>query len=663
MSGLLRAALAGMGARRSRALLAAAGVFAAALVTGVAATTGFGLATGFDRAAERADLPDVLARFDRDDRRDVDERVRALPNVRSRSYRLEVTNLRLRAGGRRTRQGVVHVVLGGRRGYAVTEGRDLGPAPGEVLVERGLADAWDLEPGDPLRVQELGELTVAGVVLSPDNVAFPLAKTARVYVGEQEIRERFGPDARPEANVALHAAEAALVAVPAAALGLGLGGLAAAGPSGDLLSALNEEPPGGALLGVLAVCWAVVVAVSCAAAALPAWRAARRPVAEVLRGGDTGTRPARSASARAVGSGLAGTGARFALAARGRWAGSVATLSACAGVVLLMLALASLLERLRDDPGTLGKRFQLTVRAEDYLLPSIRRVDGVEAAVQRWTVTAAHSFRLGEPVRLIAYREQRLRFEAPPLAEGRRVRGANEAEIGAGLAEALGLRPGGTLAVQAPGGTELRYRVAGIVRALENDGRVAYVDAGRLLDAEPDLQGSVVVRLRDPDDRDAVIAGLRELDVEPQRAGGAVTRDGAFLGVLAAVLRAVGLAVGLVCLYALVQVLATTARERRGAIAVLRAAGAGPRDVRALLGGAAAAVAIPAALAAIALETLVFGPAVARLAAGYAELPLTPSPLQALAVAGGLSALAAVAASLVARRAIREPVIAGLREE
>ena len=43
---------------------------------------------------------------------------------------------------------------------------------------------------------------MAGVAVSPDNVAYPLAKAARVYVGTQEVQERLGftPD---DANVAL----------------------------------------------------------------------------------------------------------------------------------------------------------------------------------------------------------------------------------------------------------------------------------------------------------------------------------------------------------------------------------------------------------------------------------------------------------------------------
>jgi ABC-type lipoprotein release transport system permease subunit len=133
--------------------------------------------------------------------------------------------------------------------------------------------------------------------------------------------------------------------------------------------------------------------------------------------------------------------------------------------------------------------------------------------------------------------------------------------------------------------------------------------------------------------------------------------------VLAAVLRGVGLAVGLVCLYALVQALAMTARERRGAVALLRATGADAASIAGVLAGAALAVAVPGALLGLALEAGVLGPLVARLAAGFADLAVAPSAGQALLVAVALLALSAVATALIARRVLREPIVAGLREE
>jgi ABC-type antimicrobial peptide transport system permease subunit len=752
---MLSLALAGLRARGPRTLLSALGILAASLVVGTGVTVGYGLATGFERSADRAGLPDVIARFDPERRETVDERVRALPNLAAASYRYEVLDAPLTADGHHNHRGAVNTIGEGRRGYEILEGRDIAASrPGEAVVEQGLAREWDLHPGDRIRVgRELGELTISGISNAPDNVAFPLATTARVYVSDATIRERLGftpgdanvallwlrdpskadvtlTQARavsfglgklefvtregvrvllsqaagivisllvafslvalvaagtmlaagahaevqrrlsafgvqralgftPGRIAALQAVEAALVAAPAALAGLAIGTLAVAGRSGELLAALNERPPGGALALPLALAFLAVLAVVVAAATWPAWRAARRPPADILRGGDV--RPLRPG--REARGGLLGLGARFSTAARGRFLASVATIAVCAGVVVLMLALASLLERLRDDPGTVGKRYQLTVRAPDWMLGAIRDVPGVDAAGERYATEAADSFRLGEQLKLVAYPGDHTEFEAPPLAEGRRVRAPDEIEVGLGLADALGLRPGSTVAAQLRSGAEVRFRVTGIVRALESSGRIGWVQPQRLLEGDPDLRPGIVVRLAPGADRAQVTRDLVEIGAPPRTASAATTRNGDFLAVLAAVLRGVGLAVGLVCLYALVQALTMTARERRGAVALLRACGGDARAVATVLAGAAAAVALPAALAGIALEWAVFGPLVARLAAGFASLPLAPAPGHIAIVLLGLLALTLGATALVARRVLREPVIAGLREE
>ena len=493
----------------------------------------------------------------------------------------------------------------------------------------------------------------------------------------------------PGRIAAQQAVEAAVVAVPAAALGITLGALVVARPAADLLAALNELGPGVALVPPLLVALLAVVLVVVSAATWPAWRAARRPPVEILRGGDLARPPRRGALARlrratptasgraahrhlaarrapsspaAIG-GLFALGMRFATAARGRWIAAVATIAVCAGVVTLMLALASLLERLREDPGTVGKRYQLAVTLDPELLGEARRIPGVDAVGERYSVDAADSFRLGEPVRLVAYPGDHTEFENPPLAEGRRIRGPNEVEVGLGMADALGLRPGSVLAAQIPDGGELRFRVVGVVRALENDGRIAWVRPDRLLEVRPDLSPQVVVRVDSGADPAQVTRRLVELGASLGRVGAAQTDNAAFLAVLAAVLRGVGLAVGLVCLYALVQALTVTARERRGAVALLRALGADGPSVGLVLAGAAIAVAIPAAIAGIVLEMVAFGPLVARLAAGFAALPLAPTLGQIALVIGGLLLLAVLATALVARRVLREPVVAGLREE
>ena len=358
-------AMRGLRARRKGILLPAGGILAASLVLGVVTTAAYSLATGFERAADRGDFPSVIARFDGEDRSTVDAAVRRLPNLEARAYRTEITRVRLAARGRHIHEGVIQVVDGARRGYAVVAGRDLGARGDEAVIEAGLAREWGLGPGDAIGVGRLGRVRVVGVALSPDNVAYPLARTARVYLSRPGLIRRFGggdfqvnvallwaadeertdvllSQARasagglsslrfttragvralveqgsglvvallvafalvaaalaavllgagarfdvqrrlpaiavrrslgspPSAVVALHAVEGALVAGPAAAAGLAIGGVLAAAPARRALEPLNELAPGaGVLVALLVGVWVLVVALVAVAAAAPA---------------------------------------------------------------------------------------------------------------------------------------------------------------------------------------------------------------------------------------------------------------------------------------------------------------------------------------------------------------------------------------------------------
>jgi hypothetical protein len=777
-----------------RTLLAAAIVAAAALVAGTALTAAVSLSGGFERSASRADLPDLLVRFDARDRADVARRLEALPNVATVRYRVELSGVSMRGPGGGAGNGAVHAVEGGRRGYAVVEGRDL-REPGDVVVEAGVAREWDVGVGDPLTV-ERGEGRVVGISVSPDNVAYPLAKVPRVYVAREDLpwlgdgvnlalvwlsdrgREdvtlaqargvsfglddlRFvtrdgvrvligqaagiviallvafslvavatagimlGASARSEVArrlpsigvqravgfsrgtvVRRQATRGALLAAPAAAVGLAAGALAMRGAAERLLDALNEVGPGAGLLWWLLAAWAAIVALVAGASAWPAWRATAAPVAALLRGGElaVGRRPRRllrsnplrrrrkssgsSAASGAASRGSAGgsgagesrsaggvaggggplgglglLGARLAAARRARWAATVAVLGAASATLVLLLALASLLVALRDDPTTVGKRYSLTANLSPALTDEVERIPGVAAAAERTQVEASAAFALGQPLRLIGFEAGAEDFEAPPLAEGRRRRAANEAEVGVGLADALGLRPGSRLAVALPGGREGRFRVTGLVRALENDGRVAYVREERLDALGAGGGTSIAVRLERGADRATVRRGLEALGARPSEATAATTRNQAFLGVLATVLRIVALTVGIVCLVVLAQALVLTARERRATLALLRTVGAGRGALARVLGGACAAVLVPAALLGVAVEVLVLGPLVSSLAAGYAGLSLNPSAGHLALAAAGLAVLGAAAVALVGRRVESEAVVAGLREE
>ena len=461
--------------------------------------------------------------------------------------------------------------------------------------------------------------------------------------------------------VRVQAVEAATVAIPSATVGVLAGVLATVGPSDRLLTMLNEPPAGSGLIVPLAAGWVLSVSIPVLAAAWPAWRAAGRPPVALLQG--AGLPAGRGSRRRAFGAaraGLAALGARLVAARRGRLAATILTLGTSAAFVLLLLALASALSVLETDPGALGKRYQLTSSVPAAEARVARSVPGVQAAAARYEEQAADSFSLGETIDVIAYPGDHTIFEAPPLTAGHRLGGTGEAEVGAGLADALGLSPGSTLAIALPSGAELRLRVAGVVSSLDHDGRVAYIPAAALLRADPSAPEVIAIRLQPGADPTRTIEALTALGLPPTPATGATARGVPLVKTLRTILRAIAIVDGLVCVYALIQTCALTLQERRRTVAVLRAAGAGSAAIGRLLAGVVLALVIPAAVLGIVIERLVLGPALANLAASYASLDLVAGSAQIGAVLVGLLVAGAVAVLWVTRRATRETVVEGL---
>jgi ABC-type lipoprotein release transport system permease subunit len=442
--------------------------------------------------------------------------------------------------------------------------------------------------------------------------------------------------------------------VPAASLGTLAGTLATYAPTGRLLVLLNEPPPGLGLVLPLGLVWLAAVAIPMLAAAWPAWREAGRSPVELLRGAELRRGRAGRSRGRA---GLVSLGARLAGARRVRLICTALALGFSTAFVLLMLALASALSALQTDPGALGKRYQLTSALPPSAAARVRSIRGVQAVAPRYEEQAADSFSLQEPIDVIAYPGDHTVFEAPPLTAGHRLQGSREAEVGAGLAGALGLSPGSTLALQLASGTELRLRVAGVVGSLDHDGRVAYVPARALLGADPSAGSELAVRVRPGAN---VAAVSRAIGTSAAPAAGATARGVPLVDTLRSILRAVAIVDGLVCLYVLIQTCALSVQERRRTVSVLRAFGAGGPAIRRLLVGATAMLVVPAALVGVVLERLVLGPALARLAASYATLSLNASAAEIAATVAGLVLAGALAVLWVARRTARESVVAGL---
>jgi hypothetical protein len=741
--------------RRRRALLTGLGIGLAAAMLSTAVVIVDGLGDGFARAASAADLPDIIVRFDPQSSARVASRIRDLPDIAAYATRTEFTDVSVAAEGQSSGRASVELIGAGRRGYAIVAGRDLSSRYGDIVVERGLAQAWHIPLGAGLYIRGLGRLRVVGFAQAPDNVAYPLA-VPRLYLSRTALEARFGRDANPEVDLAeiwlrdprylnqvlvqarttsyglrglrfvtrdgvrvlldqaagividllvalsafalataavmlaasaraevqqrlpalgisravgasrghlviAQAIQAAAVAVPPASVGIGAGLLATAGPSDRLLTLLNEPAPGSALILPLAAGWAVCVLIPVVAAAWPAWRAAGRPPVALLQGVgiSAGRRTPRGGhiTRRA---GLAALGIRLVFARRGRLVATVLTLAASAAFVLLLLALAAALSALETDPGALGKRYQLTASLPAAAVGQVRAIAGVQAAAPRYEVQALDSFSLGETIDVIAYPGDHTVFEAPPLTSGHRLRRTGEAEVGAGLADALGLSPGSTLAIALPSGAELRLGVAGVVSSLDHDGRVAYVPAAALVGRDPSAPEQIAVRLSPGADQAQVSRALTALGAIPAQASGATARGVPLVTTLRTILRVVAIVDGLVCLFALIQTCALTVQERRRTVAVLRATGAGSGAVARLLAGVVLALVIPAAALGILLERFVLGPALAHLAASYATLELGAGYGQMAAVLAGLLIAGAIAVVWVTRQATRETVITGL---
>ena len=326
-----------------------------------------------------------------------------------------------------------------------------------------------------------------------------------------------------------------------------------------------------------------------------------------------------------------------------------------------MLALAGALSTLETDPQALGKHYELTADLPASAAARVRTITGVQAAAPRYEDQALDSFSLGQTIDVIGYPGSHAPFEAPPLTAGHRLVGTGQAEVGAGLADALGLSPGSTLAIQFEAGSELRLTVAGVVSSLEHDGQVAYVPAAAMLRADPYAPEELAIVLKPGATAGQIQSQLgSQLGSSAVPAATAVGKGVPLVETLRAILTAVAIVDGLVCLYALVQACALIVQERRRTVAVLRACGAGSEAVRRLLAGAAATLVIPAAVLGIALERLVLGPALSHLAASYATLPLNASTGEVAVVIAWLVVAGASAVLWAARQATNESVIAGL---
>ena len=452
--------------------------------------------------------------------------------------------------------------------------------------------------------------------------------------------------------------ESAILALPAAGLGVLGGAWLVSGPTERLLVQLNELAPAHpvGLPHLLAALGLVLVAGL--AAGVPAFLAARRPIVEGLGGSRVATPRRGGAPARPF-----LLGARLAIARPARLVASVLAIGAAIATIFLMLGLARFLVAAANDPGSIGERYSYLVADAPDALALVRATPGVAAAAARYETTGADAFDLGQPVRIVAFGQGAADvFAGRPLRAGRRVRGDGEVEVGRGLSDALGVEPGGTLIADLSGGSEIRLRVVGVVQELESDGRVAYTTAPSLLAVAPGLAPQIAVRVAPGVAATTVRDRLRERGLSVSESVGLVGSSKGFLHAVVALLRAVAVLDGLVCAALVALGLVVLARERAATIGVIRAVGGTARQIASLLAGAAALSVVCALVVGYTAERFLLSPALSGIVERYGALPLTPGATDAALVVAGAVLVGAVCSLVVARRLSATTVVVAMRD-
>ena len=90
----------------------------------------------------------------------------------------------------------------GRRGYAIVAGRDVSSRFGEVVIERGLAQAWGIPLGGTLHVRGLGPPCAWSASPRPPTTSATRSRSRASTCPRRRSTLSSGPDPNPQVNVA-----------------------------------------------------------------------------------------------------------------------------------------------------------------------------------------------------------------------------------------------------------------------------------------------------------------------------------------------------------------------------------------------------------------------------------------------------------------------------
>jgi putative ABC transport system permease protein len=276
-----------------------------------------------------------------------------------------------------------------------------------------------------------------------------------------------------------------------------------------------------------------VLAVVCLFTALPAWRAGRLGVLEAIALGRTtvSTKPSRAARVAAAlhMPPAVVLGVKDAFASRSRAAMTIASLALTMGTVVMALGTEATYHRVIQDSSLRAKPYDLLVDANDVSPARTRALLAAQSGQVAGTATVAGATASvpGSPVD-VWMRALGGDYQRRPYAvrDGRMVSGPGEAIVGRGLLDALHLKVGDRLPLEADG-ARLDLRIVGRYIEPDNDGRTAIFDRRSVPAAALARFGpqQYELQLRDRSDAHAVQAAL--VRSSAGRLGVEVTADSA----------------------------------------------------------------------------------------------------------------------------------------
>jgi putative ABC transport system permease protein len=471
----------------------------------------------------------------------------------------------------------------------------------------------------------------------------------------------------PRALTGLVLAENVAIALAGAAVGVVAGGLLAPSLQLRMVSVLERGqatfPP-----GVLAGAVVTVLVIVTAATLVPAVRAGRTPASQAIARGSApvSTRPSRLARLAV----RAHLGPPVAVAIKDvtarplrTWL-TIATLVVTSIAIVAALAFDRTVQGFADNPALAGDPQALTVEPRDVPGSAVAAAIREQPAVQRAFTATERQVTVGREsfqVSVIGGDVARAGFV---LREGRAPERPDEAMIGYGLQERLGLHVGDRMALDL-GDRTLRTRIVGRYSESEDDGERALITLAGLRSIEPRADAGVFkVRVK-PGADPAAVAGA----IEAAAPGVKATIEEVDLGAFDAFKAAFYLIAALVLAVALANLVGTTAltiRERVRDIAVLKTLGFTPRQVAFSIAFGAALMATAALAIGVPLGLLAANAMLSGVGSGTGigpELGLAPATPAVAIAALAIVALAAAVGALAARGAAKAPVAEVLRAE